>query len=209
MLESDTSKKLELIKLLKDLFIKDGYSNAFDTELRKLLTDLNPDDVPSNYTTFYSKHIKEENKELNDTKFNKDVLHQSKLLNYFNGDFAKTKIEKDLNNFLKKIKKDKNYSLSKKDIILIESIKSDGIEISKKYENLYEINDSEMPTDIQVMINNNEVGSTILRIIEVIGQDDLQALDEDTLYFIISALNQLDIDYIRNKILLKVLPLKV
>ena len=105
MLESDTSKKLELIKLLKDLFIKDGYSNAFDTELRKLLTDLNPDDVPSNYTTFYSKHIKEENKELNDTKFNKDVLHQSKLLNYFNGDFAKTKIEKDLNNFLKKLKK--------------------------------------------------------------------------------------------------------
>ena len=92
---------------------------------------------------------------------------------------------------------------------MIESIKSDGIEISKKYENLYEINDSEMPTDIQVMINNNEVGSTILRIIEVIGQDDLQALDEDTLYFIISALNQLDIDYIRNKILLKVLPLKV
>ena len=37
----------------------------------------------------------------------------------------------------------------------------------------------------------------------------LEALDEDTLYFIISALNQLDIDYIRNKILLKVLPLKV
>ena len=33
--------------------------------------------------------------------------------------------------------------------------------------------------------------------------------DDDTLYFIISALNQLNIDYIRNKILLKVLPLKV
>ena len=99
--------------------------------------------------------------------------------------------------------------MSKKDIILIDSIRSDGIEISKKYENLYEINESEMPTDIQVMINNNEVGSTILRIIEVIGEDNLEALDEDTLYFIISALNQLNIDYIRNKILLKVLPLKV
>jgi hypothetical protein len=66
-----------------------------------------------------------------------------------------------------------------------------------------------MPTDIQVMINNNEIGSVVLRIIEVIGQDDLNNLDEDTLYFVISALNQLDIDYIRNKILLKVLPLKV
>ena len=114
-----------------------------------------------------------------------------------------------LNNFLKKIKKDKKYYLSKKDIMLIESIKSDGIEISKKYEDLYEINESEMPTDIQVMINNNEIGSVVLRIIEVIGQDDFNNLDEDTLYFVISALNQLDIDYIRNKILLKVLPLKV
>ena len=84
-----------------------------------------------------------------------------------------------------------------------------GIKISKKYENLYEIDESEMPTDIQVMINNNEIGSTLLRIIEVIGQDDLETLDDDTLYFVISALNQLDIDYIRNKILLKVLPLKV
>ena len=93
--------------------------------------------------------------------------------------------------------------------MLIESIKSDGIEISKKYDDLYEISGSEMPTDIQVMINNNEIGSTLLRIIEVIGQDELEVLDEDTLYFIVSALNQLDIDYIRNKILLKVLPLKV
>ena len=123
--------------------------------------------------------------------------------------FAKSKIEKDLDNFLKKIKKNKKYYLSKKDIILIESMKSDGIEISKKYEDLYEINETEMPTDIQVMINNNDVGSTLLRIIEVIGQDDLELLDEDTLFFIIDALNQLDIDYIRNKILLKVLPLKV
>jgi len=209
LLESDINKKLELIKLLKDLFIKDGYADAFDSELKKFLTKIDPDQVPSNYTTFYSNYVKDESKELNEIKFNKDILHQSRLVNYFNGDFAKSKIEKDLNNFLKKIKKDKKYFLSKKDIILIDSIKSDGIEISKKYENLYEIDDSEIPTDIQVMINNNEVGSTMLRIVEVIGQDDLETLDEDTLYFIITALNKLDIDYIRNKILLKVLPLKV
>ncbi len=209
LLESDINKKLELIKLLKDLFIKDGYTNAFDSELKEFLNKIESDEVPSNFTSFYQNYIKDENSELNNIKFNKDILHQSRLVNYFNGDFAKSKIEKDLNNYLKKIKKDKKYFLSKKDIILIDSIKSDGIKISKKYENLYEISDSEMPTDIQVMINNNEVGSTILRIIEVIGQDDLEALDEDTLYFIITALNQLDIDFIRNKILLKVLPLKV
>ena len=209
LIESDTEKKLEFLKLLKDLFIKDEYSNAFDIELKQTLETIEPDDVPSNYTTFYFDNIQEDSIELKDIKFNKDILHQSRLVNYFNGDFAKSKIEKDLDNFLKKIKKDKKYVLSKKDIMLIESIKSDGIEISKKYEDLYKINESEMPTDIQVMINNNEIGSTVLRIIEVIGQDNLTDLDEDTLYFIISALNQLDIDYIRNKILLKVLPLKV
>ena len=209
LLESDTEKKLEFIKLLKDLFTKDGYANAFDDELKEILEKIEPNDVPSNFTTFYSNNLKEEKQELNDIKFNNEILHQSRLVNYFNGDFAKSKVEKDLDNFLKKIKKDKKYYLSKKDIMLIESIKSDGIEISKKYEDLYEINESEMPTDIQVMINNNEIGSVVLRIIEVIGQDDLNNLDEDTLYFVISALNQLDIDYIRNKILLKVLPLKV
>ena len=209
LLESDVSRKLELIEILKNLFIKDNFTNAFDNKLKDLLNDLNPDEIPSNFTTFYNDNI--ENKDVNEKKikFNSDVLHQSKLVNYFNGDFAKSKIEKDINNFLKKIKKNKKYYLSKKDIILIESLRSDGIEISKKYDNLYEINESEMPTDMQVMINNNEIGAVILRIIEVIGEDKLESLDEDTLYFIITALNQLDIDYMRNQILLKVLPLKV
>ena len=200
---------MELIKLLKNLFIKDNYERAFSDKLKEFLKVIDPDEVPSNFTTFYLSYLEDESKEQNDIKINKDILHQSKLVNYFNGDFAKSKIEKDLNNYLKKIKKDKKYLISKKDIILIESIKSDGIEISKKYHDLYEVNESEIPTDIQVMVNNKEIGSTLLRIIEVIGQDELTDLDEDTLYFIISALNQLDIDYIRNKILLKVLPLKV
>ena len=209
LLESDTTNKLELIKILKDLYIKDNHKNAFDEKLVFLLENIDPEEVPSNFTTFYYTYLKNEKERKKDIKFNKDILHQSKLVNYFNGDYAKSKIKKDLDGFLKKIKKDKKYKITKKDIILIESIKSDGIEISKKYDNLYELNESEMPTDIQVMINNNEIGATVLRIIEVIGQDKLEALDEDTLYFIVSALNQLDIDYIRNKILLKVLPLKV
>ena len=71
------------------------------------------------------------------------------------------------------------------------------------------MNNSEIPTDIQVMINNDEKGAALLRIVEVIGQDDLEKMDEDTIYFIISTLNQLNIGLIRNKILLKVLPLKV
>ena len=111
--------------------------------------------------------------------------------------------------FLKKLKKNKRYSFSKKDVIFLESLKADGIKISEKYDELYLISENEMPTDIQIMINNAESGAALLRIVEVIGQDKLERIDEDTVYFIISALNQLNIDSIRNKILLKVLPLKV
>ncbi len=115
----------------------------------------------------------------------------------------------DLNKFLKKIKKDKKYFISKKDIIFLEALKSDGIKISKKYDDLYKINKSEMPLDIQNMIDNKEIGATLLRLIEVIGPDKIENIDDDTVYFIINSLNQLNIDLIRNKLLLKVLPLKV
>ena len=165
--------------------------------------------MPDNLTSFYYTNVKIEKNSEKKIKFNNEIIHQSKLINYFNGDYAKSKIEKDINNFLKKIKKNKKYFLSKKDIIFLESLKSDGIQISKKFDDLYEINDSEIPTDIQVMINNNETGTALLRIVEVIGQDELEKIDEDTIYFIIATLNQLNIDFIRNKILLKVLPLKV
>ena len=209
LLESDINKKIELMKLLKEAFIKDKIGNAFEEKLKDLLQDIELDQISSKHTSFYLENINTDEKKQTKIKYNDDLLHQSKLIKYFIGEYNQTKIEKDLNNFLKKIKKDKKYSISKKDIILIESLKSDGVKIDKKYDNLYEILDSEMPTDIQVMVNNNESASTILRIIEVIGQDELSTLDEDTLFFIISALNQLNIDSIRNKILLKVLPLKV
>ena len=66
-----------------------------------------------------------------------------------------------------------------------------------------------MPSDIQALINNGDMGVAMLRIVQVIGQDELKDIDPETMYFIISTLNQLDIDPIRNRILLKVLPLKV
>ena len=209
LLTEEPKLKLELMKILKDIFESEGIGNAFDVELAKFLKKIDETDVPSNFTTFYNQHIKNDEITNKKIKYNNKILHQSKLVNYFNGDYAKSKIEEDLDKFLKKIKKDKKYFLSKKDIIFLEALKSDGIEISKKYENLYEINKSEMPRDIQEMINNKETGAALLRIIEVIGPEKIEDIDDDTVYFIINTLNQLNADLIRNKLLLKVLPLKV
>ena len=95
-----------------------------------------------------------------------------------------------------------------KDVILVEALKSDGIKVSEKYKGLYNVNDSEMPSDIQTYIDNDEIGLAMLRIVQVIGQDELKNIDPETMYFIINTLNQLDIDPIRNQMILKVLPLK-
>ena len=202
-------ERLKLLKILKTSFKNDDLDNAFDLELKNFLSEIDPTSIPDNLTSFYYTNIKIDNNQAKKIKYNNDVMHQSKLINYFNGDYAKSKIEKDVENYLKKIKKNKKYYFSKKDVIFIESLKSDGIQISNKYDNLYTLSDNEIPTDIQVMINNNEKGAALLRIIEVIGQDKIERIDEDTMYFIISTLNQLNINLIRNKILFKVLPLKV
>ncbi len=209
LLTEEAKLKLELMKILKDLFISDDIGDAFDLELKKFLSKIKAEDVPSNFTTFYNDNLNEMKTENKKIKYNNKILHQSKLINYFEGDYAKSKIEEDLDKFLKKIKRDKKYLISKKDIIFLEALKSDGINISKKFDNLYEIKQSEMPADIQKMIDNNEIGTALLRVIEVIGDEKIENIDEDTIYFIINTLNQLNVDLIRNKLLLKVLPLKV
>ena len=122
---------------------------------------------------------------------------------------SKKKIEKDLNNFLKKIKKSKKNYLITKDIIVIESLKFDGIEINEDYSDLYTVNENTMPIDIQVLINDGEIGLAMLRIIEIIGEDELKNLGSETLYFLVNALNQMDIDLIRNEILSAILPVRV
>ena len=131
------------------------------------------------------------------------------MLNYINGKKNISDVDKDLNSLLKSIKKNKKYIVTKKDLMLMEALISDGVEIPKKYQSLFEFGQSNIPTDIQLLISNNEVGLVLLRLVEIIGQDNLEYLDPDTLYFMITSLNDLDIDEIRNYILLKVLPLKV
>ncbi len=209
LITNEVDSKLELIKLLKDLFLKDDITNAFKFELVRLLKEVKEDDIPSNYISFYNNFLNEDENNLKKIKINNKILHRSKLLNYFRSDIPTKNVEKDLNDILRKIKKNKNYFFSTKDIILMESLKSDGIKVPKKYDSLYEKENSNMPEDIQKLINSNDVGVVLLRLVEVIGQDDLNDIGSETLYFIISALNQLNIDKLRNKILLKVLPLKV
>ena len=209
LITAKVEDKLLLMNALKNSLVNDGIGGVFDEELIGFLKKIDKEEVPSNLTRFYENYINEDEVELINIKINNKILHQSKLINYFKVANSSNNITKDLNDLLKKIKKNKKYFFSKKDVILVESFKSDGVKVLEKFNDLYEINQSEMPSDIQIFINSGDMATAILRIIEVIGQDEIKNIDDDTLYFIISTLNQLDIDPLRNKILLKVLPLKV
>ena len=181
---------------------------AFNKELKTILKQYELEDLSSELTNFYEVYT-EVNKKNNKIKYNNKILHQSKLVKYFSEEtISKKKIEKDLNNFLKKIKKSKKNFLVTKDIILIEAMESDGINVSEEFKYLYALDDNSMPTDIQVLINDDETGMAILRLIEIIGEDNIKDLGSETLYFVINALNQMDIDPIRNEILYNILPLR-
>ena len=209
ILTEDEIQILDLSYKLKESFIKDKIENAFNTELKRVLSKVNQEQVPSNFSTFYSENLISEPIKKNDVKVNNKIIHQSRLLKHLEEENEIEKIENDLNKLLKSIKKNKDYKVSTKDLILLESLLSDGVVISKKYKNMFNFYQSNIPTDIQLLINNNELGMVLLRIVEIIGEDDLESLDPDTLYFLTTIFNKFNLDSIRNKLLLKVLPLKI
>ena len=209
LLTKDPEQILDLSSKLKDSFVSENIENAFKKELSKMLGKINVEDIPSNYSTFYTKNLINQNPKKSKIKINNKIIYQSKLLNYFKESYNIKKVEKDTNDLIKSIKKNKNYFVSTKDLILLESLQSDGVKISKKYLKLFQFNQSDIPTDLQLLINNNEIGLVLLRFVEILGEDEFINLGSETIYFMVDALNRLNIDSIRNNILLKVLPLKV
>ena len=208
LVSKEPQNQMLLLELLKKEFDDDNLNNAFDKELIKLIGNINKDDLTNQALDFYNiqiARVKDENQKI---KYNNKILHQSRLINYFDGKISKDKVEKDLNKRFKKLKKNKKYFFSTKDNIVIESLISDGIEIPEKYESILDLDKSNIPTDIEVMINDGETAMILLRLVEIIGEDDLKNLGTETLYFIISTLNKLNIDKIRNDIILQVIPVK-
>jgi len=208
LLTADTEQKLILLSKLKKLFDKSKLTKAFDDELSNILMKIDEEEVPSNFTTFYKNNKEKEKIKESKIKFNNKIIHQSKLLNYFLNKTSLPKIEKETNDLLRKIKKNKKYSFSNKDILMLESLKSDGVKISKKYNKLYD-HKSNLPAEINSLIINGETGIVLLKLVEIIGKEEVENLDTNSITFLVEIMNELKIVNLRNEILLKVLPLKV
>ena len=108
----------------------------------------------------------------------------------------------------KKIRKNKNYFFSAKDLALIESFKKDGFSIPKEIK-LKEIAERyNVPDNLLSLAKTKESGLLALKFVEIIGEDEVENLDPETVYFIIHILNESDLKKLRNTILTRALPLR-
>ena len=209
---SDNNKiKLDLLFLLKDLFKKENLSNVFTEFLSDELKKFGKNDIPKDYVNVVERNIIS-NKTLKQRKikFDDKVLHRSKLIRYFyEDDYPVKKTQKELDSIYKKIKRNKNYFYSAKDIAVLESFEIDGIQIPKEINHKKLSLNYNIPNNLIDLANNGQKGFLALKIVEIIGEDEVNNLDPETIYFITNLLNKLELKVFRNEILSSALPLRI
>jgi len=208
LLTDSVEKKIDLAFLLKDLFIKDKMFVVYAEELSNILQSINPEEVPDSYTDLVKKNL---DNDLNlRIKFDNDVLHRSKVIKHFLEKNEKlNRTEKDFKAVYKKIKKNKKYFISIKDIIVLESLLADGISLPEDLDYKELSSELTVPSNLQDLVNQNEIGLIMLKIVEIIGEDNVSDLDPETIYFLNRILNELNLKKIRNSILSEALPERV
>ena len=209
---SDNNKiKLDLLFLLKDLFKKENLSNVFTEFLSDELKKFGKNDIPKDYVNVVERNIIS-NKTLKQRKikFDDKVLHRSKLIRYFyEDDYPVKKTQKELDSIYKKIKRNKNYFYSAKDIAFLESLERDGIQLPKEIDHKKLSLNYNIPNNLIDLANNGQKGFLALKIVEIIGEDEVNNLDPETIYFITNLLNKLELKEFRNEILSSALPLRI
>ena len=210
LLSDNINNKLDLLFLLKDLFKKEKLSNIFTEHLSNELKKLQNQNIPQSYQEIVEKNIIAiEEAKLGRVKFNDKILHRSRVIRYYvEQGTPKEKSQKDLNNVYKKIKKNKKYFFSAKDLALVESLKTDGFSIPKEIQTKEIAKKYNVPQNLLALVENNEIGLLILKFVEIIGADEISDLDPETIYFITNILNQAKLIKFRNQVLASALPVR-
>ena len=207
LLNDNVETKINLSFLLKDLFMKDELLDVYTEELANILKSIDPNEIPEDY-----KELVAQNQNINLTKkikFDNDILHRSKVIKHFLDDNTKlSRTEKDFKTVYKKIKKNKKYFISIMDIIVLESLATDGISLPDDLDYTEISSQLTVPENLQNLASQNQIGLIMLKIVEIIGEDNISDLDPETLYFLNKILNDLNLKKIRNSILSEALPAK-
>jgi len=207
LLSDNDENKIKLLILLKDLFQKDKLSNIFVEFLSDRLKEINLDNVSESYKeTVQNNIITKEELRLGKIKFDDKILHRSRLLRYFNNEIDQKKAQKDFIKIYKKIKKNRKYFFSAKDLALVESLARDGFEIPKELDYQEISKKYNIPSNLLELGKSKQSAFLTLKLVEIIGEDEAHNLDPETIYFITHLLNQNNLKKIRNEILISALP---
>jgi hypothetical protein len=205
LLSDNIERKIKLAFLLKDLFNKDKIYLVYAEELSNILRSINSEDIPEEYSEVVEQHLVNNNDKK--IKFDNEILHRSKVIKHFlNENAAKSRTEKDFKSVYKKIKRNKKYFISIKDIVVLESLAADGFSLPEdlKYNQLSP--ELTVPKNLYDLASQNQIGLVMLKIVEIIGEDNVNNLDPETIYFLTKILNELKLKKIRNIILSEALP---
>ena len=207
LLSDNEENKIKLLFLLKDLFQKDKLSNIFVEFLSDRLKEINLDNVSESYKEVVQKNIiTKEELRLGKIKYDDKILHRSRLLRYFNNEIDQKKAQKDFIKIYKKIKKNRKYFFSAKDLALVESLARDGFEIPKELDYREISKKYSIPSNLLELGKSKQSAFLTLKLVEIIGEDEAYNLDPETIYFITHLLNQNNLKKIRNEILISALP---
>ena len=208
LLSDNIETKLKYLFLLNNLFEEDKLSNIYKEFLDAELKVLEQDQIPDSYKQLVGQNlIINKSNILGKIKYNNNYYHTSKIVSFYTEkNISKKKIEKEFKIINKSIKKNKKYKISLKDIVLFESLESDDIIVSKELINQEIIKDNLPPIELLNLVKNNETGLILLRIVELIGQDEILDLDEQTIYFINHLFLKSGLKKFSNKIIITALP---
>jgi hypothetical protein len=212
LLSESVESKLKYLFLLKDLFAEAKLLNAYKYYLSEQLKEIKTDQIPNEYRNLVSENILiEEDKEtLSKVKYEDNSYSTSKILKFYNEkNYNLEKTDKDFLDVRKKIKKNKEYEVTLKDALLFDALVADGYVLPKDIDYVKLKKDNSPPIELANMVKNKEIGLVLLRIVELIGQDEMSDLDISTKYFINQLLIDAGLKKLRNKILLLTLPVRV
>ena len=142
-------------------------------------------------------------------KYNDKILHQSKILKLYVEKENDKKIQKEIEKTFKKISKNRKYFYSAKDLALVDSLLKDGFKIPNSFNYAEQSSKYEVPENLSKLIEKKQNAFLTLKIIEIIGEDEPNQLDPETIYFITNLLNKMNLTTIRNKVLISALPQRV
>ena len=210
LLSESVKSKVNYLFMLEELFKKENIYNVYSRLLSRELRRIGVDNMPEEYQEIASNRIKAtEETQLGKIKYNDKILHQSKIIKFYIDNEDEKKIQKEINKVFKKISKNKKYFYSAKDLALVHALIKDGFDIPSTFNYKQKSSKYDIPSNLLQLVKKKQNAFLALKIIEIMGEDEPYQLDPETIFFITSLLNEMDLIKIRNKVLISALPERV